>query len=244
MGWVIRLCGPMGVELGGRSVGSLLPGRQGRLLFAYLILNRDRDCGRPELIDLLWPEQPPAAADTALSALLSKLRKALGEGALAGRSELRFVPGADIEVDLELAARAAARAESAVDAHDWAEAAASARDALGVDLQTFLPDCDGPWLNELRRELENIRLRALEALGEACLRQGGRELGAAEQAARAVIAAAPFRESAHRLLMEVYEAAGNPAEALRAFEELRSLLREELGTTPGPAAMTVFERVL
>ena len=44
--------------------------------------------------------------------------------------------------------------------------------------------------------------------------------------------------------MEIHEAAGNPAEALRAFEELRSLLREELGTTPGPAAMTVFERVL
>jgi tetratricopeptide (TPR) repeat protein len=44
--------------------------------------------------------------------------------------------------------------------------------------------------------------------------------------------------------MEVHEAAGNPAEALRAFEELRSLLREELGTTPGTAAMQVFERVL
>ena len=44
--------------------------------------------------------------------------------------------------------------------------------------------------------------------------------------------------------MEIHEAAGNPAEALRAFEELRSLLREELGTTPGQAAMTVFERVL
>ena len=44
--------------------------------------------------------------------------------------------------------------------------------------------------------------------------------------------------------MEVHEAAGNPAEALRAFEELRSLLREELGTTPGPAAMAVYERVL
>ena len=44
--------------------------------------------------------------------------------------------------------------------------------------------------------------------------------------------------------MEIHEAAGNPAEALRAFEELRSLLREELGTTPGPAAMAVFERVL
>ena len=80
----------------------------------------------------------------------------------------------------------------------------------------------GPWAAEQRRELETIRLRGLETLAEAGLRRGGRELGAAEQAARSAIAAAPFRESAHRLLMEVHEAAGNPAEALRAFEELRS----------------------
>src|SRR5215208_1185488 len=244
MAWTIRLCGPMGLDVGGQSRVAELPGRQGRLLFAYLVLNRDRDCGRPELIDLLWPEHPPAAADTALSALLSKLRKALGEGALAGRSELRFVPGRPIEVDLEAAATAAARAEAAIDAHDWAEAATQAREVLGVDLQTFLPDCDGPWVAEVRRELETIRLRALEALGEACLHQGGRELGAAEQAARAAIAAAPFRESAHRLLMEVHEAQGNPAEALRVFEELRILLRDELGTAPGQAALAVHERVL
>ena len=88
-----------------------------------------------------------------------------------------------------------------------------------ADLPARLPTA--PWAAEQRRELETIRLRALEALAEAGLRQGGRELGAAEQAARAAIAAAPFRESAHRLLMEVHEAAGNPAEALRAFEELR-----------------------
>src|SRR3954452_24754596 len=123
MGWVIRLCGPTAVEHGDRSLGGELPGRQGRLLFAYLLLNRDRDCGRGAVSDLLWPERPPAAADTALSALLSKLRKALGEGALAGRSELRFVPGGPIEVDLEVAATAAARAEAAIDGHDWTEAA-------------------------------------------------------------------------------------------------------------------------
>src|SRR5688500_2658347 len=44
--------------------------------------------------------------------------------------------------------------------------------------------------------------------------------------------------------MEVHEAAGNPAEALRAFEELRMLLRDELGTAPGAAAIAVHERVL
>ena len=42
--------------------------------------SRDRVCSRAELIDALWPEAPPAAADTALSALLSKLRRTLGDG--------------------------------------------------------------------------------------------------------------------------------------------------------------------
>src|SRR3954453_19862327 len=243
-GWDIRLCGPVLVEAEGRRLDSGLPGRQGRLLFAYLVLNCSRGCPRDELIDALWPDGPPAAADSALSALLSKLRRALGEGVLLGRGELRLRLPGDVRVDIEDSSAAILEAVAALEAGDPAFAAARARDALATDLQTFLPDAEGGWAAEQRRELDTIRLRALETLAEAGLRQGGRELGAAEQAARAAIAAAPFRESAHRLLMEIHEAAGNPAEALRAFEELRSLLREELGTTPGPAAMTVFERVL
>jgi DNA-binding SARP family transcriptional activator len=231
------------VEAGGRRLDAGLPGRQGRLLFAYLVLNRTRGCPRDELVDVLWPEGPPAAADSALSALLSKLRRALGDGVLTGRGELRLhLEGAT--VDIEVSVAAIREAEAAMEAGDHALAAERARHALATDLQTFLPDAEGGWAAEQRRELDTIRLRALETLAEAGLRQGGRELGAAEQAARAAIAAAPFRETSHRLLMEIHEAAGNPAEALRTFEELRSLLREELGTTPGPAAMTVFERVL
>ena len=243
-GWDIRLCGPVLVDANGQRLDAGLPGRQGRLLFAYLVLNRTRGCPRDELIDVLWPEGPPAAADSALSALLSKLRRALGDGVLTGRGELRLNLEGPVGVDIESSAAAILEAEAAMETGDHAAAAQKARDALATDLQTFLPDAEGGWAAEQRRELETIRLRALETLAEAGLRQGGRELGAAEQAARSAIAAAPFRESAHRLLMEVHEAAGNPAEALRAFEELRSLLREELGTTPGPAAMAVFERVL
>src|SRR5215218_5240450 len=231
------------VDVSGRRLDAGLPGRQGRLLFAYLVLNRTRGCPRDELIDVLWPEGPPTAADSALSALLSKLRRALGEGVLRGRSELRLHLE-DARVDIEASAAAILDAEAAMEAGDHAAAAQRARDALSTDLQTFLPDAEGGWAAEQRRELETIRLRALETLAEAGLRQGGRELGAAEQAARSAIAAAPFRESSHRLLMEIHEAAGNPAEALRAFEELRLMLRDELGTVPGPSVMAVYERLL
>ncbi len=204
--------------------------------------NRDRACPRSELIDALWPERPPAAADSALSALLSKLRRALGDGVLTGRAELRLRLGGDVSVDAEEAEAAVARAEAAVAAGRFADAAAAAREALAVDLPSFLPDAGGLWAAERRNAYESVRLRALEVLAAAAMGLG--DLGAAEQAAKAAVAAAPFRESAHRALMEIHEAAGNPAEALRAFEELRVLLRDELGTSPGPAAMAVHQRLL
>jgi DNA-binding SARP family transcriptional activator len=241
-GWVVRLCGPLALRVDGRDVTAGLPGRQGRLLLAYLAVNRDRACPRGELIDVLWPEQPPAAADAALSALLSKLRRALGEGALSGRSELQLTLDGPVWVDVEQAAATARRAEAALHDGDWSTAAAAARDALAACGSDFLPDSDGPWLHEQRWALDGLRVRAFEVLADASLRSGAP--AEAADAARSAVGLAPFRESAHRLLMEAHEAAGNPAEALRAFEDLRRLLREELGTAPGPEPMAVHERVL
>jgi DNA-binding SARP family transcriptional activator/tetratricopeptide (TPR) repeat protein len=239
---MVRLCGPTRVENGGRRLDSALPGRQGRLLLAYLVLNRDRACPRSELIDLLWPERPPAAADTALSALLSKLRRAIGSEAIGGRSELRFAPVAQVVVDVESAERAVAAAAAALQARDWVLAEARAVEALDLDVAGFLPGVDVRWVQDRRRELEGVRMRALELGAEAALRRG--DLAVAEHRARAVIGSTPYRESAHRLLMRVQEASGNPAEALRAFEDLRLLLRDELGTAPGAATMAIHARLL
>jgi DNA-binding SARP family transcriptional activator/tetratricopeptide (TPR) repeat protein len=242
--WRFQLFGRLAVGTpDGRSVATL-PGRQGRLLLGYLATHRDRTCPRYELVELLWPEHQPASAESALSALLSKLRRALGPGAIAGRAEVHLAPEGPVWVDVEQAAIAVDRAAEALEDRRWADAAAQARSALGLAAEPFLAECDGPWVLERRRELEILRIRALEALAEAGLRLGGRELGAAEEAARGAIALAPFRESAHRLLMEIHEAAGNQAEALRAFDALRTLLRDELGSPPGPAAMAIHERLL
>ena len=219
-----------------------LPGRQGRLLLAYRVWHRERSCPRRELIDGLWPENPPAAADAALAACCGA-RRAFGPGCWAGDPSWRFDPGAPVETDVERAAVAVSRAEAAVTRKRFGEAAAAAREALATDLQTFLPDCDGLWSPSAPRVRGAAAARA-QALAAAGVGLGGHELGAAEAAAKAAVAAAPFRESAHRALMEVHEAAGNPAEALRAFEHLRVLLRDELGTTPGAAAMAIHQRLL
>ena len=87
-------------------------------------------------------------------------------------------------------------------------------------------------------------MRALEAYGEAGLGLGGTELPAARDAGRALVALTPLRESGHRLLIRALAAEGNIAQALRAYEDLRRLLADELGIDPSPPSRQLYQQLL
>jgi SARP family transcriptional regulator, regulator of embCAB operon len=228
----------------GRRIDQELPGRQGRLLFAYLAVNRDRVAGRDELAEALWPRGLPSAPDLALSALLSKLRRLLPDGALGGRSAIRLELGRYARVDVEAARDGIHRAEALIAAGDWYASVGPTLVAHNISQRRFLPGEEGAWIDELRRELEDIRVRALECTARRSLGIGGPEVAVAERTARRLIDLSPYRESGYTLLMEAFERQGNVAEALRVYESLRSLLREELGAAPSPAVQQVHERLL
>jgi len=214
------------------------------LLFAYLVSHRLRASSRGELIDAVWPEKPPAAVESALSALVSKLRKAVGAGRIEGRSDLRLVLPQDAWVDVEAAAGAVHRAETSVARQDWAEAWVAARIAQHIAVRPFLSSDWTPWIEERRRELEGTHLRALELAAQASLGIGGGELDTAERTARSLVRLAPFRESGYRYLMQALELRDNRVEGLQVYEELRQLLRSELGISPSPATQDLYRRLL
>ena len=234
----------MTAEVDGRRIERELPGRQGRLLFVYLVLARPRPTGRAELLDALWPDAAPASAESSLSALLSRLRRAVGEERLTGRSELRLELPDDAWVDVDAATEALHRAESAAARGDWTGAWGPARVAQHVAVRGFLPGEDAPWIEQQRRRLEELHVRALELAGRASVEIGGAELDTAERAARALIEAAPYRESGYRLLMEALAARGNGAEALVVYERLRARLRDDLGAAPSQATKDLHRRLL
>ena len=148
----IQICGQVAIERDGHRLDASLPGRQGRLLFTYLIVNRHRQVPRDELAEALWREPDPAAVDTRLSPLLSKLRRVFGADAVDGRSILRLcLP--DAWVDLEAAAEAIHRAESSVAQQDWARAWGPALTALIVAERGFLPGEEARWIDEIRHQL-------------------------------------------------------------------------------------------
>jgi DNA-binding SARP family transcriptional activator len=239
----IQICGPLAVECGGHRVEGGLPGRQGRLLFAYLVVNRDRAVRRDELAEALWREPDPSAIDSRLNPLLSKLRRVFGNGAVEGRSTVRLhLPVA--WVDLEAAIEAVHRAESAVAQHDWVGAWGPVLTALVVTEWDFLAGEDAPWIDEIRHQLTDLHLRALECYAAAGLGIAGTELFAAVRAGRQLIRLAPLRESGHRYLMEALAAQGNVAEALRVYGELCDYLAEQLGVSPSPATREVYEQLL
>ena len=221
-----------------------LRGRQVRLLLAYLLLNRSRHVGRDELIGALWPERAPQSQDAALRTLLSRLRSAVGADALAGRDELILNFPEPVWVDFEAAGSELQRAVQALERADARGAWAAAQVPLNIASRGLLPGSQASWLEPRRRELEDVRLQALEIVGRAGLRMGGAQLTSVERAARALIDAEPYRDSGYVLLMEALAARGNVAEGVRVFERLRTLVRDELGTTPSPEAIAAHERLL
>jgi DNA-binding SARP family transcriptional activator len=136
------------------------------------------------------------------------------------------------------------RAESGIAEGRWAAAWGPAGIAYHVTTRPFLTELEAPWIDEWRRRLEEVRLRGLECFALAGLGLGGPALAQAEERARMLTELAAYRETAHRILMEALERRGNVAEALRAYERLRVLLREELGIAPSPPVQAVHRRLL
>jgi len=227
----VQLCGRLVVLAGGRRVEQDLPGRQGRLLLAYLALNRLRPVTRDEAVEALWP----GGRDGGLAPLLSKLRHVVALEGLRPRVDW---------VDVEAATDAIHRAESALAQSDPHRAWGPAQVAMFISGRTFLAGEDAPWIDDERRRLAGLHLRALETYATASLGVGGTELAAAVRTGRRLVELEPYRESGYRILMEALEREGNTAEALLVYERLRERLREDLGVGPSGPTQELHRRLL
>ena len=222
------------VTLDGERVESRLPGRQGRLLFAFLVVQRNGTLTRQRVVEALWPD----GEDGGLAPLLSKLRR------LAPLNEHRIALPAETWVDVEAAAESVHRAESAIAQGDPHGAWGPAQVAMFVTGRPFFPDEELSWVADVRRTLEDLRLRAMEAYARAALGIGGTELPAAIRVGRLLVESEPYRESGYQLLMEGLAREGNKAEGLRVYEKLRRRLRDELGVSPSAPLQELHRRLL
>ena len=243
----VRLLGRLGIEHGQRWLdGSALPGRQGRIVLAYLALCH-YPVSRDELADLVWPDALTAAWERDLSAVVSKVRAALDSvdlgsllhGAL-GCYELQLPPTS--RVDVEDAVRFVEDAESAWRVGNRDVALPAAATAANLARRPFLPAERGLWIERRRDDLRATLLRALDLLAQGLT--GGPYEDDALRYTKEAVALDPYRETSYVQLMRLHMSKGNRVEALRAYEQCRAILAHDLGVTPSSQTETVYREVL
>ncbi|WP_027342039.1 BTAD domain-containing putative transcriptional regulator [Hamadaea tsunoensis] len=236
----IGLLGPFDVRLDdGTAVD--IPGARSRALVAALALEPDRIVQRAKLVDWIWGEEPPADAANALQVLVSRLRKALPEGALEAKSG-----GYRLAVDPD-----------AVDVSRFETLVAQARtaeDPVRVDL---LREALNLWRGT---PLENIGLQGSDAfdavvvaLDERHLAVLGDRVDAEVRLGRAaglvteltdLVARYPLREGFVAALMRAFAEGGRGAEAMTAYQQLSQRLADELGADPSAELSALHTAVL
>ncbi|MFJ1757477.1 BTAD domain-containing putative transcriptional regulator [Kitasatospora sp. NPDC088134] len=217
-----------------------------RTLLAVLLLNADRPVPLDQLIDALWGEHAPATAEASLRNLVSRLRRTLddqhGQCLRATPAGYQLTLTAD-ELDTRLFDAAIHRARTAHERHDHATVRTETTTAL--DLWRGEPLADLPELADRTprcAQWREHRLHALEWRHDAELHLGNPQ--ALIPGLTALTAEHPLRETFHLQLIRALAATGRHAQALTAYQHLRTTLREELGTEPGPAARELHRQLL
>ncbi|MEU5289223.1 BTAD domain-containing putative transcriptional regulator [Streptomyces sp. CA-278952] len=225
-----------------RDDGTAVPlgGARLRALLTVLALRPGRTVPAGVLVDEVWDGDPPADATGALQALVGRARRALGRSAVEsveGGYRLAAPPDA---VDLHRFERLAGEGSRALEDGDASSALALLGEALALWHGPALADLPDRAAEASRWEARRLDARraglgALLALGRA---------GEALPELAVLCDAHPLDEPLQVLRITALRDAGRPAEALAAYEEVRTLLDDRLGTAPGPGLRALHTELL
>ncbi|WP_333734479.1 AfsR/SARP family transcriptional regulator, partial [Streptomyces sp. IBSBF 3010] len=207
-----------------------------RALLTVLALRPGRTVPVAVLVDEVWDGEPPADAAGALQALVGRLRRAIGHDAVASAESGYRLAAEPEAVDLFRFERLAGEGARALAEGDPARAAALLSDALTLwrgPALADLPDRHAAAARWTARRLDarRDRLAAELALGRAA--EVLPEL-------TALCGEHPLDEPLQALRLRALRDAGRTAQALAAYDEVRTLLADRLGTDPGPELTALY----
>ncbi|MFE4367591.1 BTAD domain-containing putative transcriptional regulator [Streptomyces sp. NPDC056835] len=210
-----------------------LSGARLRALLCALAAAGGRAVGTGQLANQIWGEDTHAPADevAALQALVGRVRRALGSATVASAPGGYRLNADRDDIDLFRFERLAAEGSAALGAGDPRQAATVLDEALALWDGPALADLPGRDTDPRAVRAEQRHTEARRARLAADVARGRPERALAPLAALA--AGQPLDEPLHALRIRALRAAGRPAEALQAYEEVRTRLAERLGTGPG-----------
>ncbi|HEY3608765.1 MAG TPA: AfsR/SARP family transcriptional regulator [Pseudonocardiaceae bacterium] len=241
-----RLLGGLGFCPNGSPVE--IRGTIQRTLLATLLTVGSHPVPMGALVEELWGEHPPATAENALQAHISRLRRKLQGVAGAGSVRLvglpsgyrLLVPAEDVDALLFLRTLGEVRGRQATDADDGAIVRLRAALALWFG-PVFGGLVGGPICQAAVARFEAARSVAAETLFDLELRQG-RHTEIIPELSGLVESQALNERFCEQLMVALYRS-GRQIEALDAYRRMRLRLDTELGVAPSPTLRT-YERAI
>jgi DNA-binding SARP family transcriptional activator len=237
------------VHVRGNGFDRYVDSAQVQVTLTRLCLDRTYGTSRDELADTIWPGDMPATWPSRLRTVLSQVRTLLrmatgvdGDPVPARCGRYRLELPVEPAVDVERAVDSISTAAKLLADNHYEAAAAKALGGVTCLRVPLLPAHDGHWISDTRHRLLEQCLAGLETASIATAAAG--DARTAVTLATQAVHAAPWRESSHRCLIRAHAAAGNRAEALRAYEQLRRALVDELGVDPSPPTEALYLQLL
>jgi DNA-binding SARP family transcriptional activator len=220
-----------------------------RQLLALFIAHRGQFLQREQILEYLWRDVEPAAAEAGfkvalntLSHTLEPLRPTRSPGFFVLRRESAYGlnPAAAIHVDSEEFQGLVARAGQVAD--DPQEASRLLSEALALYQGDYLSDfLYEDWALRERERLRDIYVSAATQL--AALEAEAGNWSAAVDWCQRALSTDNCWEEAYRILMRCYNAQGNRALVRRTYEQCERALREELNAPPMEETVQLYRQL-
>jgi DNA-binding SARP family transcriptional activator len=222
-------------------------GAKERVLLAMLAVRANEVVSTNELVDALWPDEPPTTATKTVHSHVARVRRALETAGLDGVLVTRD-PGYVLRVAPECidAARFEQRlraGQQALRDERYEEAARKLGSALDLWRGDALADCRGAdRLDAEAVRLEELRIGALEDRVDAELACGRH--GALVAELESLVTRHPLHERLWGALILALYRSERQGDALRAYRRARDVLVETLGVEPGSELRSLEAAVL
>ncbi|WP_034609267.1 BTAD domain-containing putative transcriptional regulator [Cellulomonas sp. URHD0024] len=243
----VGLLGPMVAVHAGVPVD--LGSTSRRVVLAALLMADGRVVATDELVDMIWPSDPPRTALSKLQGHVCALRKALRAAGVPDPTRYvvttapgYLVPRGAMQTDLAAFVEVVDGARSSAGAGRLDEAAERYGRALDIVRGPALADLGAARTLLAADMLTEQVLAVVEAKAEIDV-QRGRAADALEIATRA-LRAHPFRDRLHELSIHALVELGRPTDAIRSYRRCRDLYRAELGIEPSEAVRRLVDAIL
>ncbi|WP_405944127.1 BTAD domain-containing putative transcriptional regulator [Streptomyces sp. NBC_00932] len=203
------------------------------------------DVGTPvplnTLAERLWDDDPPGKPNSSLHSYATRIRRRLGADRLPNEAHAYALDIDPDVVDHHRFLRLTTQARSLSDSGDDTQALALLRQAESLWRGEPLTGLGGLWAERIRRGLGERLLAATLLRAEIELGMG--RFTALVPELTALVEQRPTDETVARHFMTAAYGCGRQTDALRAYETLRTLLRQE-GTEPGEALNRTYRLIL